>query len=93
MAMNCCALRTDLENSDGPLEIRRSVEFGSLIIHSLETGIPRVVCGNVANQNLIDNLPAGCCVEVPCLVDKNGVQTRANRTTPNPSCRTHANEH
>jgi alpha-galactosidase len=67
-------LRADLESSDRPLEIRRSVEFGSLIIHSLETGIPRVVYGNVANQNLIENLPVGCCVEVPCVVDKNGVQ-------------------
>jgi alpha-galactosidase len=66
--------RIDLENWDRPLEIRRSVEFGSLIIHSLETGIPRVVYGNVANQNLIENLPHGCCVEVPCVVDKNGVQ-------------------
>jgi alpha-galactosidase len=67
-------LRANLENSDRPLEIRRSVEFGSLIIHSLETGIPRVVYGNVANQNLIENLPVGCCVEVPCVVDKNGIQ-------------------
>jgi alpha-galactosidase len=50
------------------------VEFGSLIIHSLETGIPRVVYGNVANEKLIENLPEGCCVEVPCAVDKNGVQ-------------------
>ena len=58
----------------GTFEIRRSVEFGSLIIHSLETGIPRVVYGNVSNDNLIENLPPGCCVEVPCLVDKNGVQ-------------------
>jgi alpha-galactosidase len=66
--------RADLEGAERPLEIRRSVEFGSLIIHSLETGIPRVVYGNVANQNLIENLPAGCCVEVPCVVDKNGVQ-------------------
>src|ERR1700733_10187043 len=67
-------LRDDLESSDQPLEIRRSVEFGSLIIHSLETGIPRVVYGNIANHNLIDNLPGSCCVEVPCVVDKNGVQ-------------------
>jgi alpha-galactosidase len=67
-------LRNDLERSDQPLEIRRSVEFGSLIIHSLETGIPRVVYGNVANHDLIDNLPGSCCVEVPCVVDKNGVQ-------------------
>jgi alpha-galactosidase len=51
-----------------------SGEYGSLIIHSRETGTPRVVYGNVANAGLIDNLPAGCCVEVPCLVDANGLQ-------------------
>jgi alpha-galactosidase len=28
----------------------------------------------VPNRGLIDNLPQGCCVEVPCLVDGNGVQ-------------------
>ena len=52
----------------------RSHEYGSLIIHSMETGTPRVVYGNVANRGLIDNLPQGCCVEVPCVVDKNGLQ-------------------
>ena len=46
------SLRTELEGSDKPLEIRRSVEYGSLIIHSLETGTPRVVYGNVANRDL-----------------------------------------
>ena len=51
-----------------------SGEYGTLIIHSIATGQPRVVYGNVANHGLIDNLPAGCCVEVPCLVDRNGVQ-------------------
>jgi alpha-galactosidase len=51
-----------------------SGEYGTLIIHSMETGQPRVVNGNVANDGLIDNLPAGSCVEVPCLVDGNGVQ-------------------
>ena len=54
--------------------VRRSNEYGSLIIHSIETGQPRVVYGNVSNDGLIDNLPRGCCVEVPCLVDKNGLQ-------------------
>ena len=54
--------------------MQRSHEYGSLIIHSLETGTPRVVYGNVANRGLIDNLPEGCCVEVPCLVDRNGIQ-------------------
>lgn len=51
-----------------------SGEYGSLIIHSMETGQPRVVYGNVLNNGLIDNLPGDCVVEVPCLVDHNGVQ-------------------
>lgn len=51
-----------------------SHEYGSFIIHSLETGVPRVIYGNLANHGLIDNLPQECCVEVPCLVDKNGIQ-------------------
>jgi alpha-galactosidase len=51
-----------------------SGEYGTLIIHSIETGMPRVVYGNVANRMSIVNLPATCCVEVPCLVDRNGVQ-------------------
>ena len=55
------------------LTIKRSPEYGSLIIHSCVTGEPRVVYGNVMNDGLIDNLPE-CCVEVPCVVDKNGVQ-------------------
>lgn len=59
---------------DEPIEVKRSHEYGSLIIHSMETGIPRVIYGNVRNENLITNLPKDCCVEVPCLVDKNGIQ-------------------
>ncbi len=59
-----------------------SGEYGTLIIHSMETGQPRVVNGNVDNIGLIDNLPAGCCVEVPCLIDKNGVQPTAIGALP-----------
>ncbi len=55
------------------LTIKRSPEYGSLIIHSVETGQPRVVYGNVMNTGLIDNLPE-CCAEVPCVVDQNGMQ-------------------
>jgi alpha-galactosidase len=51
-----------------------SHEYGSYIIHSMETGVKRVVYGNVMNDGLIDNLPPESCVEVPCLVDKNGLQ-------------------
>ena len=33
-----------------------------------------MVYSNVENRGLIENLPQGCCVEMPCLVDRNGVQ-------------------
>lgn len=68
------ALRQSLEAPDSTLAIERSVEYGSLIIHSMETHTPRVVYGNVANNGIITNLPQGCSVEVPCLVDGNGIQ-------------------
>jgi alpha-galactosidase len=55
-------------------EVKHSGEYGSLVIHSIETGRPRVIYGNVQNTNLIENLPLESCVEVPCLVDANGVQ-------------------
>jgi alpha-galactosidase len=55
-------------------KVERSVEYGSLIIHSMETGTPRTIYGNVPNAGIITNLPQGCTVEVPCLVDANGVQ-------------------
>ncbi|HMO59321.1 MAG TPA: alpha-glucosidase/alpha-galactosidase [Roseiflexaceae bacterium] len=72
-----------LYESDEPIEVHRSHEYGSLIIHSMETGTPRVIYGNVANQGLIDNLPQGCCVEVPVLVDKSGLQpTKIGRLPP-----------
>ncbi|MEX2536904.1 MAG: alpha-glucosidase/alpha-galactosidase [Trueperaceae bacterium] len=64
-------------------EPSRSNEYGAAIIHSVETGTPRVIYGNVLNEGIIDNLPPGCCVEVPCLVDGNGVQpTRIGSLPP-----------
>ena len=53
--------------------LERSREYCSYIIHSIETGVPRRINGNVKNSGLITNLPYGCCVEVPCLVDKRGI--------------------
>lgn len=73
----------DLFESDAPVEVQRSHEYGSLIIHSMETNQRRVIYGNVPNRGLIDNLPQGCCVEAPCLVDKNGIQpTRIGALPP-----------
>jgi alpha-galactosidase len=57
-----------------PFEIERSGEYAALIIHSMVTGVPRTVYGNVRNTGLITNLPQDACVEVPCLVDRAGLQ-------------------
>ena len=51
----------------------RSHEYGSFIIEAVVMRRPTVIYGNVRNSGLIDNLPDGC-VEVACLVDRNGVQ-------------------
>lgn len=60
--------------NDGSLEHTRSREYASYIMDAITTGNPTVIAGNVLNKGLITNLPEDCCVEVPCLVDKNGVQ-------------------
>jgi alpha-galactosidase len=59
-----------------------SHEYGAFIIDSMETGTPRVIYGNVDNRGIIANLPAGCCVEVACLVDRNGVQPIVQAALP-----------
>jgi alpha-galactosidase len=56
------------------LPTQRSHEYGSLILEAVETNSPVRINGNVPNTGLITNLPDGCCVEVPCLVDSSGVQ-------------------
>jgi alpha-galactosidase len=49
------------------------------------TGTPRVIHGSVRNDGIITNLPRGCAVEVPCLVDRNGVQPTVIGDLP-PAC-------
>lgn len=65
--------KTTLENGQ-EIETKLSHEYAAYIIHSLETGFERSFNGNVINKGLIENLPADSCVEVPCLVNKNGFQ-------------------
>jgi alpha-galactosidase len=75
-------MRKELEDPNSKVKVRRSHEYGSGIIHSIETNTLRVINGNVPNHGLIANLPEGACVEVPCLVDKNGVQPVAVGSLP-----------
>jgi alpha-galactosidase len=64
----------ELLNGVRDLPTTRTHEYGTYIIEAIETHQPVRVNGNVPNYGLIDNLPEGCCVEVPCLVDGHGVQ-------------------
>ena len=67
-------LRADLEDAGKPLEVCKSNEYAAAIIHAMVTGQHNLIYGNVRNDNLIENLPNGCAVEVACHVDHNGIQ-------------------
>ncbi|NTJ11197.1 alpha-glucosidase/alpha-galactosidase [Rhizobium lusitanum] len=67
------ALRQDLEGGK-PIDVCRSNEYAAGIIHAATTGKPALIYGNVPNAGLIENLPPECIVEVPCHVDRNGIQ-------------------
>jgi len=71
------SLKQKLENPDAKLKVHKSDEYGATIIHSLHTGQPSVIYGNVSNTGLIDNLPQECVVEVPCEVSDQGIVPQA----------------
>jgi alpha-galactosidase len=57
-----------------PLDMERdATEYAPQIIHSIETGTVRQIHANVRNTGLITNLPLDYAVEVPCVVDAQGV--------------------
>ncbi|MBQ7940228.1 MAG: alpha-glucosidase/alpha-galactosidase [Clostridia bacterium] len=57
----------------GDVQHKRSAEYASHIMEAITTGKPIKIGGNVINHGCISNLPPQACVEVPCLVDKNGI--------------------
>lgn len=56
------------------LHVNMSEEYAGSIINSIVSGENSQINGNVLNTGLITNLPTNCCVEVPCLINKNGIQ-------------------
>lgn len=56
-----------------PLTHTRTKEFASYILEAMTTGRPFEIAANVLNHGYIENLPQGCCVEVPCIVDASGI--------------------
>lgn len=59
--------------NDKNIEHKRSHEYASYILEAMETDVPYRIHGNVLNTGLITNLPKDAVVEVPCLVDRTGI--------------------
>ena len=78
-------LRTELADTDTLPIDTESTEYAPQVIHSLETGTPRVISANVVNAGLIANLPDGLAVEVPTLLDSLGAHPMAVGDLP-PQC-------
>ncbi len=57
----------------GKVQHTRSLEYASHIMEAIVTNTPYKIGGNVINNGCIPNLPAKACVEVPCIVDNNGI--------------------
>jgi len=67
------AQRETLLRGEDLAEHVRSREYASRIMEAMVTNAPYKIGGNVLNHGLIPNLPKEACVEVPCMVDANGV--------------------
>lgn len=91
-------MRADLVENKS-LEHNRTHEYASYIMEAMETDKPYRIGGNVMNTGLITNLPYDAVVEVPCLVDRNGINpcyvgalpqqlAALNRTNINPQLMT-----
>ena len=56
------------------IEVKKSNEYAATIMNSVVTGTPSVIYGSIPNRGFIPQLPEGAAVEVPVLVDANGLQ-------------------
>jgi alpha-galactosidase len=61
--------------TEEPIDLNRGEEYAAYIFNAtIGDGTLFKFNGNVRNMNLIDNLPEGCCVEVPVLASKQGLE-------------------
>jgi alpha-galactosidase len=66
-------LRTFARSSEPMRKVHASHEYCSTIMHSIATGKPSVIYGNLPNGGTIANLPRTAIVEAPTLVDRTGL--------------------
>ena len=64
------------------MTIEQSNEYAAVIMNAVVTNTPASIYGNVENNGVIANLPSDCIVEVPCMVDANGIQPTDIGTLP-----------
>ena len=65
----------DLEKDMTPIydmPLTRSNEYASFIMDGIANNKEVTINANVMNDNLIDNLPENCCVEVPVIINSKG---------------------
>jgi len=80
--------RMEMISGKKPVSWERSWEYASWIIEAREKDSPFRIHGNVSNSvngggRLITNLPEDGCVEVACMVDRNGINpTRYGKLPP-----------
>ena len=72
-----------LDKPDSELELERGSEYAAYIFNAIfgDNTIFKFN-GNVRNYNLIDNLPYGCCVEVPVVASKDSLEPIAVGALP-----------
>ncbi len=71
--------------AETPIDIERGREYAACIVNALAGGESFEFNGNVPNEGLVDNLPAGACVEVPAIADALGIHPRRVGPLP-PEC-------
>ncbi|HEX8340306.1 MAG TPA: hypothetical protein VF624_05300 [Tepidisphaeraceae bacterium] len=88
--------RAKLASGEATIDLKRSWEYASWIIEAREKDAPYRIHGNVMNHavvpgktahgeagKLITNLPGDGCVEVACMIDRNGINpTRYGNLPP-----------
>ncbi|OGS18110.1 MAG: alpha-glucosidase/alpha-galactosidase [Elusimicrobia bacterium RIFOXYA2_FULL_40_6] len=85
-------MRKDCENfvrkqikSKEKLPLEHSMEYAAEIVNAAVTNKTFRFNGNVENTGMVTNLPNGCCVEIPCFVDRLGIHPCYVGTLP-PQC-------
>jgi alpha-galactosidase len=65
-----------------PIKVVQSHEYAAQIMNALQGGEPCTIYGNVSNQALIQQLPEGAAVEVPCRVTRDGLHPELANDIP-----------